>query len=167
MITNPVKGMRVKVIANSTDHEYTVGQTYTIKRIAYSQGCCRLADSKGRTLNWCCFADLASNRQVGWDWLSANLPSETLKILSAFDGLDGLTLKEEIANALVSEITDLRQRILDVTESQSDPEPATDAEDDHGPDVDRLKLIRSLDADMDEIMNEMFDSDSDSESGTP
>lgn len=119
MITHPKEGMKVKVVANSNGHDYTVGATYAIKRVDHSDNTCRLTDPMGRTLDWCPTADLIACNQLGWDWLRENLPADALELLCAFDGLENLSLKEEVSNTLISGIPDLRQRILDATEAQA------------------------------------------------
>lgn len=127
MIKNPKEGMKVKVVANSNGHDYILGATYSIYKIFIAEGTCCLANAMRRGSYWCPFSDLADANQIGWDWLRDNLPSEARDILGAFDGLECLMLKEEIANTLVSRIPDLRQRILDVTEAQANPAQADDA----------------------------------------
>lgn len=158
MIKNPKEGMKVKVIANSNGHDYILGATYSICGIFIADETCRLSNAIRRGIRWCPFSDLAAANQIGWDWLRDNLPSEAIDILGAFDGLDGLILKEEIANALVSGLPDLRQRILDVTEAQANQAQADDAKSD---------ADAAADDDSDDPDPDSDDDDDDSDDPTP
>jgi hypothetical protein len=108
----PKVGDRFNVTSNIEDYE--PGKNYTVSRVDPSDNTLKgTEDGSGRELLW-----VAWNRvrpvlsEIGWEWLKTQLPDDSLEILSAFDGLDRLTLKAEIRDQIVKSTPNLLQRIL-------------------------------------------------------
>jgi hypothetical protein len=130
-------GDRIRAISAFGHHSYQPGITYIVTQVDSGDSTLRARDSSGTVGNWIKWADCCFAHNIGFDWLKTVLPPEALDILSAFDGLDHLSLREEIRDQLVLKIPNLHARIL---ETQANQEAALERE--------------SLDEDSDEDDNE-------------
>ena len=108
----PKVGDRFNVPSNVEDYE--PGKCYTVCRVDPSDNTLKgTEDSSGRELLWVSWDRVRPIRsEIGWEWLKTQLPDDSLEILSAFDGLDRLTLKAEIRDQIVKSTPNLLQRIL-------------------------------------------------------
>lgn len=112
------KGTRIRATANFGRHNYQPNETYTVARIDPNDQTLIAKDSSGEEGNWIRWADCSRHEDIGWDWLKTKLPAEALDLLSAFSGLEGLTLREEIRSHLILKIPDLKNRIFEALEAQ-------------------------------------------------
>jgi hypothetical protein len=110
-MTRPQPKQRIKVTRPSCGYE--PGKTYTIIRVDDNDNTLIAADSAGREGSWikwdhCVQAD----GEIGWSWLKGQLPADALELLSAFDGLEALRLKDELRDHILLQLPGLKDRIL-------------------------------------------------------
>lgn len=109
-------GVRIRAVANFGRHSYQAGKIYTVVDVDPNDNTLRARDSSGEEGNWIRWADCRAAEDIGWDWLKGALPAEALDLLSNFDGLDGLRLREEVRTALLLKIPNLKNAILEAQE---------------------------------------------------
>lgn len=105
-------GDRIRPTAMFEHHDYEEGQTYVVVDIDTGDFTLRARDEHGKTGSWIRWADCRLVNDIGWQWLKGQLPAEALELLSAFNGLDRLRLRQEITTRLVTDMPSLKQRIL-------------------------------------------------------
>lgn len=110
-------GDRIRAVAMFEHHDYEGGRNYTVRDIDPNDSTLRALDENGKRGSWIRWDDCRSVSEIGWDWLKGRLPAESLELLSAFNGLERLKLRQDVTFALVSEIPSLKQRILGLTET--------------------------------------------------
>ena len=93
-------------------HNYEQGKTYLVVDIDKNDYTLRARDETGNVGTWIRWADCAIIQDIGWHWLKEQLPPDALALLSAFDGLERLKLRDDVIYALVSEVPSLRKGIL-------------------------------------------------------
>lgn len=108
----PKVGNRFSVSSNVED--YQPGKIYVVSRVDPTDNTLKgTEDGSGRELLWVAWDRVRLiTSEIGWDWLKTQLPDDVLEILSAFDGLDQLTLKTHIRDQIVRSTPNLLQRIL-------------------------------------------------------
>ena len=106
-------GTHVRVVGNSNEHNYAIGGEVVVVEIDPTRAAfrARRADSD-EVGNWLVASDVLKVARLGWDWLRELLPPEDVELLSAFDGLETLELKEEVKAELVKQVPDLKAAIL-------------------------------------------------------
>ena len=104
-------GSRVRVVSNEYDHSYTVGRVYTVTTVD-SDGTFRAADCTGRVGNWLRWSECTSMADSLWTKLAAELPDTLVRFLSCFDGINDLTLKETVIDAVLAKLPDLHERVV-------------------------------------------------------
>ena len=117
---NPTVGQTVR-IANPPPEDFDPGDIVTVTLVDASDSTVkvtRVADAK--TSGWIDWKDICSIG-VGWDYCKSVLPDEVIALLSACAGSETLTLRNDIRDAIISNIPDLRDRILDVMSRRSAP----------------------------------------------
>jgi hypothetical protein len=135
-MNNPQVKQRIKVKRSSNGYE--CGKTYFIVRVDPNDNTLVAADSQGKEGSWIAWAlcELSAH-DINWSWLKAHLASEALELLSAFEGLENLRLKDDIRDRILLQLPNLKDRILsaqvqleeELQTSASTP-GAGDAEDD-------------------------------------
>jgi hypothetical protein len=98
------------------NHDYGSDQVYFVAEIDPRDSTLRARDARGALGSWIRWQDCRADETIGWNWLKGRLPAEDLELLSAFNGLERLSLRPEIAAALISDIPTLRKNILDSIE---------------------------------------------------
>jgi hypothetical protein len=139
---NPQRNQRIRVIRSGRGYE--PGKTYTVTKVDPSDNTLIAADSGGNEGSWLKWDQcILAGPNISWDWLKTQLPSEVLELLTAFNGLETLTLKPEVRDYILSQLPNLKDRILQAQvaldeqfggEPLSAPEPSEmeDAESDMG-----------------------------------
>jgi hypothetical protein len=108
---NPRKNQRIRVIRETRGYERD--RVYTIDRVDTSDNTLTAADASGKVGPWVQWINCApAGPDVGWDWLKAQLPGEVLELLTAFQGLEKLRLKNEVRDHILLQIPNLKERIL-------------------------------------------------------
>lgn len=114
------KGMRVRVREANPFDDYSIGDELVVEVVDPSDGTFRGRNpGTGRVggwLNWSQVEQICGG--VGWDFLKGVLTPETVQLLSAFDGLEGLRLRAEVGDAILLEVPDLEDRIREISQAQ-------------------------------------------------
>lgn len=105
-------GDKICAIAAFGHHSYEPGRSYTVTTIDTDDQTLKARNSTGNEGNWINWCDCQKFAEIGWDWLKKVLPSEALDLLAAFDGLEHLSLREDLRNRLVLQIPGLHEKIL-------------------------------------------------------
>lgn len=114
-------GTRIRIIANHSHHDYQIGAIY---RIHQDSGfdCFSAIDEHGKIGRLAQWQD-CERAGIGWEWLRTQLDARSVALLSAFVGIEHLTLKPEIENQLVLSLPDLAEAILRVHPTIPKPHP--------------------------------------------
>lgn len=108
-------GSRVRICSLFDHHDYQQGRTYFVADIDDDDCTLRAQDELGKVGCWIRWVDCVIINGIGWDWLKDQLSPEARDLLSAFDGLDLLQLRDHVSVALVAEIPSLKEGILSIT----------------------------------------------------
>ncbi|MCC5840612.1 MAG: hypothetical protein JJT96_10855 [Opitutales bacterium] len=108
----PRPGDCIRVRGNSNGHNYKSGLIYRVVRVDSSDQTLVAVGPGGEEGNWIKWADIAYAAEIGWDWLQKALPTEAVELLSAFDGLTGLILREDVRSHILLRVPDLKEKIL-------------------------------------------------------
>lgn len=127
----PKEGAKIRVIANSNEHNYTVGGIYTVVHVDEGDSTLKARDAKGVVGNWIRWSDTAPSGSVGWDFIKKVLPSDVIEFLGTFDGIEQLELSGDVKDAILLTLPDLHERIL--TEATKAKDQAADSDDEHDP----------------------------------
>ena len=112
-------GLRVRVVANSNQHDYHVGQEYVVTQLEPARSAFRARHPEtGVAGNWLVCADIVKLAELGWSWLRSMLAPEDVTLLEAFEGLDELELKDEVKAELIKRVADLKGAILAAARSE-------------------------------------------------
>ncbi len=109
-------GTKIRPIAAFEHHGYEARRTYTVVHVDPTDSTLRARDKDGNDGGWIRWNDCTRADEIGWEWLKTVLPPESVDLLSRFDGLEALQLKEQVQTALVLKIPDLKERILEFGE---------------------------------------------------
>jgi len=110
-MNNPQAKQRIKITRPTRG--YVPGKTYTIVRVDNSDNTLMAADSQGKEGTWVKWDHcVPAAGDVCWSWLKTQLSGDALELLSAFDGLEHLRLKDEIRDHILLQLPNLRERIL-------------------------------------------------------
>lgn len=131
-------GDRIRATDSFGHHSYQPARIYTVTEVDSNDNTLRARDTSGEIGNWIKWRDCSLAQDIGFDWLKTVLPAEALDILSAFDGLEYLSLREEIRNQLVLQIPNLKERILEV---QAQQEEALHEEAEEGDDLPEVEAF--------------------------
>jgi hypothetical protein len=118
-------GTRIRIIGNSSNHHYRIGAIYRVHQDG-NFDLFSAIDEKGNIGHLAQWKD-CEHAGIGWEWLCTQLDPRSIKLLSAFTGVEHLTLKPEIENQLVLSLPGLDEAILRVlpaienTTSQNPP----------------------------------------------
>jgi len=110
-MNNPQVKQRIKVKRPSNGYER--GKTYVIVRVDPNDNTLVAADAQGREGSWIQWRHCEPcAHDINWPWLKAHLSSEALELLSGFDGLENLRLKDDIRDRILLQLPNLEDRIL-------------------------------------------------------
>jgi hypothetical protein len=112
MTTIPNEGSRIRVISKSNPHQYQLGGVYRVCQVD-EDGTFRAASEGGWVGDFLQPED-CEIFGIGWDWLRHQLDAHALDLLSAFEGLDSLTLRSDVEAALIASIPDLEKAVFGV-----------------------------------------------------
>lgn len=116
-------GDKIRAIAAFGHHSYEPGRCYTVTSVDSNDKTLKARDVMGQEGNWIKWRDCKKANDIAWDWLKSVLPAEALDLLAAFDGLEHLTLREDLRNRLVLQIPGLHDKILLAMAAEEAPEP--------------------------------------------
>ena len=103
-------GTRIRVVAELHDHNYTIGETYTVVQLD-DDGTFKAADTDGAVGNWLRWEECELATASLWDQLAPDLPDDLVRFLSCFDGIQGIALKREVADTILRKLPDLHERV--------------------------------------------------------
>ena len=103
-------GTRIRVTGNSNSHHYRVGGIYHVCEVD-DDGTFKAADEHGTSRDYLNWSD-CEPAGLGWEWLRTQLDARSLDLLSAFDGVEQLTLRRDVESLLVAGIPALEEAIL-------------------------------------------------------
>ena len=108
---NPQVKQRIKV--TRAGRGYQLGRSYTVVRVDPNDSTLVAVDSEGNEGSWIKW-DLCApaSADINWAWLKAHLPAEALELLSGFEGLENLRLRDEIRDRILLQLPNLKERIL-------------------------------------------------------
>jgi len=108
---NPVPiGTRIRPVKNSNSHNYEVGRIYTVSHIAGRAF--QAIDAAGQVGNWLAWDDCEPVAGFGWAYCQEILPPEVTDFLSAFQGIEAISLKPVVKDTILSPRPDLHHAIL-------------------------------------------------------
>jgi hypothetical protein len=110
-MNDPQKNQRIKVLRSIRGYE--VGKSYVITRVDSTDNTLIAVDADGKEGSWLKWDDcVITGDEISWAWLKGQLNGETLELLSAFDGVEGLRLKDELRDHILIQLPNLKDRIL-------------------------------------------------------
>ncbi len=109
-------GTRIRAVGHFNRHSYTASAVYTVSTIDTNDQTLQATDPSGEEGNWIRWDDCVKVDDIGWDWLKTKLPADVLDLLSAFDGLHQLRLRNDIRDHLVLQIPELKDKLLTAVE---------------------------------------------------
>jgi hypothetical protein len=120
-------GTRIRIIGNSSNHHYRIGGIYRVHQDG-NFDLFSAIDEKGNVGQLAQWKD-CERAGIGWEWLRTQLDPRSLELLSAFTGVEHLTLKPEIENQLVLSLPALDEAILRVLPTIEKPASQNTPED--------------------------------------
>jgi hypothetical protein len=110
-MNNPQRNQRIRVTRSGCG--YDLNKTYTIATVDASDNTLIAVDSNGNEGSWIKWDQcIDAGPNISWDWLKTQLPGEVLELLTAFHGLEILTLKPEVRDHILTQLPNLKDRIL-------------------------------------------------------
>ncbi len=116
-------GTRIRPVRNSNSHNYRIGAVYTINLIRGIRF--RAVDAAGAQGNWLAWEDCELVSVHGWDYCRKVLDPDAIDFLSAFDGIERLTLRPDIKDRILLERPGLHDAILGAARSLRERATAT------------------------------------------
>ena len=109
---NPHRNQRIRVTQSTRGYE--PGKVYTVHQVDPDDSTLTATDMNGKDGQWISWNHcVEAGPEISWDWLKGQLPGEVLELLTAFEGLEQLRLKNEIRDHILHQLPNLKQRILD------------------------------------------------------
>ena len=121
-------GTYVQITGNDSFHNYTTGGIYRVKHVD-PDGTFIGTDAHGVDgdfIRW----DDCKPLGLDWDWLRQQIDDRSLDLLTAFDGLHTLRIKEQCANHVILATPNLANAILDLLPNMETPGDDDDPDDD-------------------------------------
>lgn len=114
------KGTKVRVRDARPFDDYQQGQELIVEVIDDSDGTFRGRDmATGKMGGWLSWGQVDEvGGGVAWDFLKGVLTPETVQLLSAFEGLERLKLRTEVADTILLGVPDLEARIREVADQK-------------------------------------------------
>ena len=112
-------GTRIRIVANNSHHDYQIGAIYRVHKDG-DFGCFSAIDDHGNVGRLAQWKD-CERAGIGWEWLRTQLDARSVTLLSAFVGVEHLTLKPEIENQLVLSLANLDEAILRILSTFEKP----------------------------------------------
>ena len=103
-------GTRIQIIANHNQHNYRIGSVQRVHQVD-SDGTLKAIDNLGIEGDFLSWKDCVPVG-LGWEWIREHLDAHSLDLLSAFDGLQNLRLRESVETKLIMSIPNLAETIL-------------------------------------------------------
>ncbi len=113
MQRTPIKGECLVVARNSVGHSFTVGDRLVVDQVDTNDDTLRGTPVGSTTMasGWLPWKD-AEPVPFGWDYARRHLPTETVNLLTACDGVGHLSLNQSVKAAIIASLPDWKQRVL-------------------------------------------------------
>lgn len=105
-------GKRIQVVSNTNGHNYRIGNIYRVHYVD-GDGTFKAIDDLGIEGDFLKWKDCQSVG-IGWPWIRDHLDARSLDLLSAFDGIEGLRLRDEVETKVITSIPNLADAILEI-----------------------------------------------------
>lgn len=105
-------GTRIQIISNTNFHNYRVGNFYRVHEVD-GDGTFKAIDDLGVEGDFLRWSDCRPGG-IGWEWLRSQLDARSLDLLSAFDGVENLSLREDVETIAVRSIPNLADAIVNL-----------------------------------------------------
>jgi hypothetical protein len=105
-------GTRIQVVSNTNGHNYRIRNIYRVHQVD-SDGTFKAIDDLGIEGDFLKWKDCQSVG-IGWEWIREHLDARSLDLLSAFDGLEQLRLRDEVETKVITSIPNLADAILEI-----------------------------------------------------
>jgi hypothetical protein len=110
-MTNPQPKQRIRITRSGRG--YVPSKTYTIARVDPNDNTLIAVDSEGKEGSWIQWNHcVLAGGDINWTWLKGQLSADALELLSAFEGLESLRLRDEIRDHILLQLPGLKDRIL-------------------------------------------------------
>ena len=103
-------GTRIQVLSNDNQHNYRIGSVHRVHQV-HSDGTFNAIDEQGIEGDFLMWKD-CEPVGIGWEWIREHLDAHSLDLLSAFDGLQNLRLRESVETKVITSIPNLAETIL-------------------------------------------------------
>ncbi|MGE0432837.1 MAG: hypothetical protein AB7K09_07685 [Planctomycetota bacterium] len=104
-------GDSVRIRGNNIGYES--GRTYIVVAVD-TDGTFRARDAQtGRIGGWCQVSDAEPASCIGWEFLREHLPEEAVALLGAFDGVEGIRLRDEVKDRILLRVRGLDRLIVE------------------------------------------------------
>ncbi len=108
---NPQVKQRIKITRPGCG--YQTDKTYVVVKVDPNDSTLVASDSRGTEGSWINWNHcVPAGDDINWSWLKGQMPAEALELLSGFDGLESLRLKDEIRDRILLQLPNLKERIL-------------------------------------------------------
>ncbi|MBN2725543.1 MAG: hypothetical protein JXR95_15870 [Deltaproteobacteria bacterium] len=114
------EGTVIYPVRNGNGHNYTIGKGYIISYID-DDGTFKCKDPEtGTEGNWIKWEDVSLTPPLGWLWLKEQLTDEVVSLLSLFEGIENLIIREDVKDQLITDIPDLRVKLLGLAKAREE-----------------------------------------------
>ncbi len=103
-------GTRIQITANHNHHNYQIGSVHRVHQVD-SDGTLKAIDDLGIEGDFLAWKD-CEPVGLGWEWIREHLDAHSLDLLSAFDGLQNLRLRESVETQVITSLPNLAETIL-------------------------------------------------------
>lgn len=105
-------GDKIRATGGFGNHGYEPGRIYRVTSVDSNDSTLKAQAANGQEGGWIKWRDCQKANDIGWEWLKTVLPAEALDLLAAFDGVESLSLREDLRNRLIMQIPGLHDKIL-------------------------------------------------------
>lgn len=102
-------GTRIRVVRNRNNHTYTIGKVYRVHHDD-RDGTFKAIDAAGTVGNWLRWDEVQPAGPSTWGRIAADVPEEICRFLGCFDGIDDISLKESVIDAVLADLPDTHER---------------------------------------------------------
>lgn len=115
MKKTPKVGDKIRVIANSSNHNYIVddGDVYTVIAVDVNDSTLRGQSPDGQEGNWIQWCDCEHCYGLGWEFIQSVLPEEVASFLSVFSGIEAVELRTDIKDGILKKLPNLHELIME------------------------------------------------------
>lgn len=102
-------GTRIQVVSKN-NHSYKIGKIYRVHQVD-GDGTFKAIDDMGIEGDYLRWRNCEAVG-IGWEWIRGQLDARSLDLLSAFDGLEHLRIRDDVETTVINAMPDLAETIL-------------------------------------------------------